>query len=156
MYIYKRNITLKLILFRLLFILGLLLCIYLFKNALNDYGFVLAFLMSICSVIPFTGLKIEEHSFTIKQYYCFGFISRTWTFIKGDHITLQPFDLEISDAGYLNTNTAWDFITSLYPIVKVEVKRFVIKSKDATEELSQIKMKLSDEEYNLLQTNFIN
>jgi hypothetical protein len=122
---------------------------------LRDYGFVLAFLVFICTVIPLTGLTIEDYSFTIKQYYCFGFIYRTETFIKGDYISLQPFDLEISDAGYLNTDTAWDFITALYPIAKVELKRFVIKIKDAEGELIQIKMNLSAEEQQLISLKFI-
>jgi hypothetical protein len=156
MHIYKRNIAVKLFLFRLLFIATLSLCLYLFSHELGDYGFVLAFLLIICTVIPVTGLKIEEYSFTIRQYYCFGLLHRTWTFLKGDDISLQPFTLEVSDAGYLNTDTVWDFITAFYPTAKVTLKRFVIKSKDATGDLIQVKMKLSVEEQELIRRYFIN
>ena len=156
MTIYKRNIAFKLNSVRLLFIVAVLLCFYLFRNELNDYGLVLAFLIVLCMVIPITELIIQEYAFIIKQYYCFGFIYRTRTFIKGDEISVLGFDLEISDAGYLSTDTAWDLITAIGPITKLEKKRFVVRSMDARGKVSRFKMKLSPNEYQMISDKFIN
>jgi hypothetical protein len=130
MYIYFRNITIKLFFLRITFFIVITLCFYLYKNGLGDYAFVLAFLLVICSVFPITGLKIEESSFIIKQYYCFGLFHRTWTFFKGDDITLHSFDLGFNDGGYLYTDSLWDILIAFTPIPTRSVNRFAIRSKN--------------------------
>jgi hypothetical protein len=151
MTVYKRNTTSKLLLLRLSFMASIFLCFYLFNQGLNDYAFVLVVLIIFCSVIPVTTLKIEEDAFTVRQFYFYGFISRSHTFIKGDNVIIQPFDLELSDAGYLSTDSAWDIVTVMLPIATVTLKRFIIKYKSLYGDHVKIKMKLSQEEYGLIQ-----
>lgn len=153
--IYRRDIKTKLLLLRLLFISVVVLCIYLFNRGLSDYSYVLAFLLALGAIVPVTGLKVERVSFTIKQYYCYGLIPRSWTFLKGDNISIEPFDVELSDAGYQMTDTVWDLLVALYPTSTVTIKQFVIKHKESNSDATQIKMKLTEQEYKLIQQSFL-
>lgn len=151
---YKRNIATKLTLLRTCFFLTIGLSIYLFQFGYKDYCFILVFLLVCGSILPVTGLKLAENSLKVRQYYVYGLIPRTWTFNFDDSIEIMPFDLEVSDAGYLNTDEWWDVFTVLLPTSKTIIEKFIIKHTDIIGNQTQVKMKLTSMELEMIQNVF--
>lgn len=147
---YRRNISTKLTLLRSIFFLTIGFSTYLFLSENKDYCFVLLFLLACGSVFPVTGLKLTKDAIIIRQYYVYGLFYLTWNFQNGDNIEVLPFDLEISDAGYLNTDEWWDVFIVLLPISKTTVKKYIIKHIDVIGNTIQIKTKLTDKEFELI------
>lgn len=155
MHSYKRNIKTKLTLLRAIFFLTVGFSTYLFLSGNKDYSLVLLFLLVCGSVFPVTGLQITNDAIIIRQYYVYGLFHRTMKFQLGDRIDVLPFDLEVSDAGYLNTDEWWDFLIVLWPVSKVTIKKYTIMHTDIIENKTQIKTKLTDKEFELVQNAII-
>mgnify|MGYP003577312059 CR=1 FL=1 len=151
MLIYKRNITSQLVLLRFVFLLTIGICIYLFQSNKEDYSFVLLFLLACGSVFPVTGLVVTQDVLTIRQYYVYGLFYSNWRFHINDNVEIQPFDLEVSDAGYLHTDEWWDAFFAFWPTSKVKIKKFIIKRTDVIGNKTQIKTSLSDKEQMIIQ-----
>ena len=150
---YRRNIKTKLTLLRATFFLTIGFSTYLFLSDNKDYSFVLLFLLACGSGFPVTGLRLTKDALVIRQYYIYGLFPRTWTFQNGDNIEVIPFDLEISDAGYLNTDEWWDIFIVLLPISQTTIKKYIIKHTDIIGNTIQIKTKLTDKELKLIQNH---
>lgn len=148
---YKRNNTIKLILLRLLFFVAIAVCIYLFKNGNEDYSSVLLFLLVCGSIFPVTNINLNNESLIVHQYYIMGLFRKKWHFVKGDPIEFQPFDLEVSDAGYLHTDEWWDALYAFWPTSQLSVRKYIIKQTDEIGNKTEVKTKLSGAEYQLLQ-----
>ena len=151
---YERDIRLKLLLLRTFFLLAVTTSVVFFYCKRSDYGFVTATLLVFASIIPITKLKIEEDSFIIAQYYLFGFILRKQVFMKGDDISVVPFDFSFSDDDANNLITS-SFLDLFLFSSKATIKRFVIKEKDFYGNAMEFKMKLSEKEYVLIKDNFV-
>jgi hypothetical protein len=152
---YKRNITIKLLLLRVFFLIAVTASIFFFLKKRNDYGFVIATFLLLASIIPISKLKIEEDSFTIVQYYLFGFIPRKQVFMKGDDISIYKFDISFSesDISYLTSGSFLDLL--LTPTTLGTLKRYAIERKDFYGDTKKFKMKLSEKEYALIKDNFV-
>lgn len=153
---YKRNIKTQLYSLRLFFIGTLLLCIYLFRHSLADYGYLLLMILLFISIVPVTGLFIDNSSFLVTQYYFFGLIKRTFYFQNSDNIELQPFDIELSDAGdIIGTESSWNPLFFLSSFSTTTLTRFIIKQKDKTGNVRKVKVKLTGQEYKRLTENVV-
>gem|GEM_PF-6646084 len=151
---YKRDITVKLLLFRIFFLIAVSASIIFFLHKRNDYGFVIATLVVLTSIIPITKLKIEEDSFTIVQYFLFGFIPRRQKFMKGDNISIYEFDINFSDdTSYLFSGSFWDVL--LTPTSIETLRRYAIERKDFCGNSKDFKMTLSEKEYALIRKKFV-
>ena len=128
--------------------------IFFFLYKRSDYGFVIATLLVFASIISITKLKIESDSFLIIRYYLFGFIPKKQVFIKGDDISVVPFDFSFSDDDANNLITS-SFLDLFLFSSKATIKRFVIKEKDFYGNAMEFKMKLSEKEYVLIKDNFV-
>ena len=150
MLVYKRNITTKLLLLRLSFIITISLCVYFFTHSLETYGYLLSVVVLFCSIIPVTGLTIYNNSFFTTHYYFYAFIPRRWKFQKGENIEVYPFDIELSDSGYLGSGEWWDIFFIFFPPSSMTFEKFIIKHTDIIDNVKRIKMKLSQKEYEIL------
>ena len=151
---YKRDIAIKLLLFRTFFLTAVSASIVLFLHKKNDYGFVIATLLVLTSIIPITKLKIQEDSFIIVQYVLFGFIPRRQVFMKGDNISIYEFDINFSeDVSYLFSGSFWDVL--LTPASMATLRRYAIEHKDFYGNSKNFKMKLSEKEYDLIRRHFV-
>lgn len=155
MKVYERNITIKLLLFRVFFLLAATASIFFFVYKRNDYGFVIDTFLTLASIIPLTKLKIEKDSFTVVQYYLFGFIPRKQGFMRGDDISIDEFDIDLSESGqsYIISGSFLDLLVT--PTSLGTLKRYTVALKDFYVNKKEFKMKLSKQEYDLLKDNFI-
>jgi hypothetical protein len=150
---YKRNITIKLLLLRIFFLVAVTASIFFFLYKRNDYGFVIDTLLLFCSIIPITELKIDKDSFTIIEYYLFGFISRKQMFLRGDDVSIEPFDFTFSDEDANNLITS-SFLDLFLFSSKATLKKFIVKEKNSCGNTIEFKLKLSDKEYSLIKNGF--
>lgn len=150
---YKRNITIKLLLARVFFLIAVTASVFFFLYKRNDYGFVMDTLLIFCSIIPVTELKIDNDSFTIIEYYSFGFIPRKQMFLKGENISVEPFDFTFSDEDANNLITS-SFLDLFLFSTKATLKKFVVKEKNSSGDTIEFKLKLSDKEYGLIRNGF--
>lgn len=153
--VYKRNITIKLLLFRIFFLIAVTASVFFFLNKGNDYGFVIVTLLIFASIVPVTKLKIEKDSFIVIQYYLFGLIPRKQVFMKGDDISIYEFDISFSesDLSYIISGSFLDLL--LTPTTLGTLKRYAIEQKNFYGDTKGFKMKLSEKEYTLIKDNFV-
>lgn len=74
--------------------------------------------------------------------------------MKGDDISVAPFDFSFSDNDANNLITS-SFLDLFLFSSKATLKRFVIKEKDFYGNTKEFKMKLSEREYALIRDNFV-
>jgi hypothetical protein len=153
--VYKRDIRVRLLLLRAFFLFAVTASVIFFHYKRSDYGFVIATLLVFASIIPITKLKIEEDSFTVVQYYLFGFIPRRQVYMKGNNISIYEFDISFSesDLSYIISGSFLDLL--LTPTTLGTLKRYAIEQKDFYGDSKEFKMKLSEKEYALIKDNFV-
>jgi hypothetical protein len=95
---YKRNIKTKLIFIRLILVAYLAIAVLLITRGLNDYAYVLVTFLVLGSIFPISDLFIDKSKIVVKQYFIYGLISRTTTFLIGENISLNAFEIEMNNA----------------------------------------------------------
>jgi len=148
--IYKRNITVKLWLLRILFVAVLLLCIYLIQHSNSDYAFVLCFLLLCGAIFPVTDLRISLGHVQVRQFYIYGIFYRSWKFNEINKANLQPFEMVISDAGIVHADDWYDAFWIAVPDKEITIKKFVFKYHDSWARLRRIKLTLNAKEIDAL------
>ena len=150
---YRRNIQLKLWLLRIVGGLAVLSIAKLINSSHSDYGWVLLFLTLCGTIFPLTDLRISPDVLYVRQFYAYGYITRSWEFQSIDKVNLQPFDLVISDNSPAYTDEWYDVFLSFLPTAEIKVRKFVLKYLKATGDEGQIKLKLDSKEVDLFKAN---
>jgi hypothetical protein len=149
---YQRNLDIQLLLARIIFVAGVILCIYFSNNGLTEYAYLLGVLLLFSTVISFTQLRISSSNIHITNYYFFAFIPIKHQFYKSDIITIHPFEVELDSepGGAADTGTWFDLVLIFLPRPKAKFKRFIIEYKDEKGGAKRLRMGLSDEEVDLM------
>ena len=150
MNIYKRNITIKLWLLRILLVTVLLLCIYLIQHSNSDYAFVLCFLLLCGAIFPVTHLRIGLGHVSVRQFYVYGIFYRSWKFDQTNKVSLQPFEIVVSDAGVAGGDEWYDIFWLVVPHTDIAIKKFVFKYYDSWARLRRVKLTLNAKEIDAL------
>lgn len=143
MEIYKRKIGLRIFILQLLFVALLFLSIYVFTNGLKDYGYAIIILLLMCSIFPISDLTIYNDKLEVRQLFLFGMIARKTIFDKHQRVSLTSFDIELNDPA------TWADMESI-STNPVFLKMFIIKQEDAIGKVKRVKLKLSEEEFQLI------
>lgn len=106
---YKRDVFRRLFFLRSLLIIFLGLIAYLVVMESDDYVIILSLIVLIWACFPTISVSINADSFRIRKYYLFGYLTRTWSFSKGESIKVysDEFELEsdrdadVGDSGFL-------------------------------------------------------
>jgi len=143
MEIYKRHITSKLFIARLLFAALILLSIYNFINGQKDYGYLIIILLLLCCIFQITDLVIYSDKIEVRQFFLFGIFPHKIIFEKYQTISLSSFDIELNDAAtYADMDNC-----STNPVF---LKMFILKQEDERGKVKKVKLKLSEDEFQLI------
>jgi len=152
---YSRSIGFRLRALRSAFIAVVLASTYLFMYNLPDYGYLTIIIAVICSFIPVTGIEINKDALIIKKYYLFALLCKTRRFNKAGKIDLQPFEVELTDAGDEAAGDGWLSLFLLSMPYKTSLEKITITQQAADGKELSITIRPSNIEYKLLKA-FIN
>ena len=91
---YRRDIFLKLFLFRASYVALLILTVYLFYTPYSDYAVMTIIVLLVLSFISITGIIVQDNSLEIKKYYCCGFIPIRRRLSLSDRFDIKSFSIE--------------------------------------------------------------
>jgi hypothetical protein len=151
--IYQRDITLKLILLRAIFFVAFGLCMYSFRTAYSEYGYILAVLLLFGLFIHFSQFRVSNQNIEVVKYYCYGWIPVKWAFHRDDIISVQPYEIELethSDGAYAADDDGWGCLLFFLPSHKATIYRFIIKYTRADGEEKSLLATLTIKEYNMI------
>jgi hypothetical protein len=146
MHVYKRKTGLTLWVLRTLCIVSIAFCIYFFRQGFENYGYLLVIILLFSCIYSITALRIDRETLTIRQFYCLGWVWRSWSF-KSDAMEITPFEMELTYDYDMVTDTWWDLLLIFVPAPKGRLLRYKIRQTDITGQVREVKMKLEKGEY---------
>lgn len=127
-------------------------CTYLFTYKLHDYGYLVVVIAVACSLIPVVGFEIIDEVVIVKQYYLFALVRKTTRFYKtGGELQIQPFEIELIDAGDEATGSGVLGLFLLSMPYKTAIRKITITQQTNNNKKIKATIRLENNEYKLLQ-----
>ena len=152
MKIYQRNIFLKLICIRVIFITLLALTIFLFFTSISNYSILTIIALLTISCFPVFDIIIFDNGFEIKKYYISGIIPMSWKCSITDRFDIYSTEVfrENLANDILLEPSPWFFNLFSGQNSSFSYKSSIIKIFYKEKKIKKIIEKLSDKEYELL------
>jgi len=148
---YTRNIKRSLHALRLLLIVMILTCAYLFTHDLYDYGYLIIMVAVTTALVPLAGIEVNNNVLVIKKYYLFALLCKTKRFYKTDNPQLQLFEIELMDAGDEAGKTGLLSLFLFTMPYKATIEKVTITKQTTEGKEVEVTIRLESTEYRLLQ-----
>jgi hypothetical protein len=146
-----KKIAMKIILFRLLFVIFILLIACLFLFGLNDYGIFISVLFLFMLIPTMTELQEFADHIVLRQYYFLTTIVKVHKIDRKSRLKITSFttETEMDTDAYIQSETNWSFLPIIFtPKTYVKYYKFLYTENGIEKNVT---VRLTDKEYKRIQ-----
>ena len=147
-----RQISIQLLILRLVFLATTILIVYLFQQGISDYAtFLLVLIVPTC-IITLTQVNVYDSKVEIIKYSLFGLITKTVDLNDKNILTMTNYQdkIELDDTGLYESPNPLSFLYIFLPKTAVPYNITEFHYKDQNNETKSVTIKLKTKEYKLV------